>query len=187
MGMGMGGRGRGSQRYGAGYGPPPPEYGPHADSPVLMVYGLEPLKINADRVFNIFCLYGNIERCHFLRLLVIVLLFPGYHHLFSSLVHIDIQILFVTKLKDPRLLSPQCFQAAGHPKNRIQHPSNVLHFFNAQPEITEETFFQICEELGIKSPTSIKLFTGKSEYRHVLVTAGCCSQKRSIISKELFH
>ncbi len=62
MGPGMGGRGRGSQRYGPGYGPPPPEYGPHADSPVLMVYGLEPSKINADKVFNIFCLYGNVER-----------------------------------------------------------------------------------------------------------------------------
>lgn len=58
----MGGRGRGSQRYGPSYGPPPPEYGPHADSPVLMVYGLEPSKINADKVFNIFCLYGNVER-----------------------------------------------------------------------------------------------------------------------------
>lgn len=60
--MGPGMRGRGSQRYGPGYGPPPPEYGPHADSPVLMVYGLEPSKINADKVFNIFCLYGNVER-----------------------------------------------------------------------------------------------------------------------------
>lgn len=27
-----------------------------------MVYGLEPSKINADKVFNIFCLYGNVER-----------------------------------------------------------------------------------------------------------------------------
>lgn len=62
MGPGMGGRGRGSQRYGPSYGPPPPEYGPHADSPVLMVYGLEPSKVNADKVFNIFCLYGNVER-----------------------------------------------------------------------------------------------------------------------------
>jgi heterogeneous nuclear ribonucleoprotein L len=27
-----------------------------------MVYGLEPAKINADKVFNVFCLYGNVER-----------------------------------------------------------------------------------------------------------------------------
>lgn len=58
-------RGRGSRSYGPGYGPPPPppgEYGAHADSPVVMAYGLDTAKMNADRVFNIFCLYGNVER-----------------------------------------------------------------------------------------------------------------------------
>lgn len=58
-------RGRGGRSYGPGYGPPPPppgEYGGHAESPVVMLYGLDPLKMNADRVFNIFCLYGNVER-----------------------------------------------------------------------------------------------------------------------------
>lgn len=63
----MGGpRGAGpNQRYGGQYGPPPPppgEYSPHAESPVIMVYGLDPNKMNSDRVFNIFCLYGNVER-----------------------------------------------------------------------------------------------------------------------------
>ena len=28
-------------------------------------------------------------------------------------------------------------------KNRIQHPSNVLHFFNAPLEVTEENFFEV--------------------------------------------
>lgn len=58
-------RGRGGRSYGPGYGPPPPppgEYGGHAESPVVMLYGLDPTKMNADRVFNIFCLYGNVER-----------------------------------------------------------------------------------------------------------------------------
>lgn len=70
MGPPMGGPRRGghNQRYGGpqyGHPPPPPppgEYSPHADSPVVMVYGLEPSKMNADRVFNVFCLYGNVER-----------------------------------------------------------------------------------------------------------------------------
>lgn len=66
-------RGRGGRSYGPSYGPPPPppgEYGAHADSPVVMAYGLDPAKMNADRVFNIFCLYGNVERvsiCSVLR------------------------------------------------------------------------------------------------------------------------
>ena len=58
-------RGRGGRNFAPGYGPPPPppgEYGAHADSPVVMVYGLEPVKMNADKVFNVFCLYGNVER-----------------------------------------------------------------------------------------------------------------------------
>ncbi|NXQ60774.1 HNRPL protein, partial [Anthoscopus minutus] len=40
-------------------------------------------------------------------------------------------------------------------KNRIQHPSNVLHFFNAP--------LDICDELGVKRPSSVKVFSGKSE------------------------
>ncbi|XP_035770958.1 heterogeneous nuclear ribonucleoprotein L-like [Neolamprologus brichardi] len=60
--------------------------------------------------------------------------------------------------RNNRFTSPE--QAA---KNRIQHPSNVLHFFNAQPDISAEIFNQVCDELGIKRPTSVKLFTGKSE------------------------
>lgn len=63
------GRTRGGPRYGGpqyGHGPPP-EYAAQADSPVIMVYGLDPFKINADRIFNIFCLYGNVERVSLLK------------------------------------------------------------------------------------------------------------------------
>ena len=31
-------------------------------SPVLMVYGLNPDKMNCERLFNILCLYGNIVK-----------------------------------------------------------------------------------------------------------------------------
>lgn len=40
--------------------------------------------------------------------------------------------------RNNRFTSPE--QAA---KNRIQHPSNVLHFFNAQPDISVEIFNQV--------------------------------------------
>lgn len=92
--------------------------------------------------------------------------------------------------RNNRFTSPE--QAA---KNRIQHPSNVLHFFNAQPEATPEifsqvwilglhvhsssyklwlsqvlhlqtltmfVFLQICDEIGVKAPVNVKMFTGKS-------------------------
>uniref|UniRef100_A0A8C3PKF0 Heterogeneous nuclear ribonucleoprotein L RRM domain-containing protein n=1 Tax=Calidris pygmaea TaxID=425635 RepID=A0A8C3PKF0_9CHAR len=48
-------------------------------------------------------------------------------------------------------------------KNRIQHPSNVLHFFNAPLEVTEDNFYEICDELGVKRPSSVKVFSGKSK------------------------
>lgn len=36
-------------------------------------------------------------------------------------------------------------------KNRIQHPSNVLHFFNAPLEVTEDNFFEVRKVLGVLS------------------------------------
>ncbi|CAG2055574.1 unnamed protein product [Timema podura] len=61
--------------------PPRPGYGPSALSQsqggpgapvpqqrsVMMVYGLDFDKVNADKLFNVFCLYGNIAKIKFLR------------------------------------------------------------------------------------------------------------------------
>ncbi|KAM9781442.1 heterogeneous nuclear ribonucleoprotein L [Syngnathus typhle] len=191
MGPGMGGRGRGNQRYGAGYGPPPPEYGPHADSPVLMVYGLEPAKINADKVFNIFCLYGNVERVKFMKSKpgAAMVEMGDCYSVDRAISHLNNNFLFGQKLnvcvsKQQAIVPGQSYQLEDNSssfkdfhgsrnnrftspeqaaKNRIQHPTNVLHFFNAQPDISEEIFNQICDELGVKSPSSVKLFSGKSE------------------------
>uniref|UniRef100_A0A3Q3B5Q2 Heteroous nuclear ribonucleoprotein L n=1 Tax=Kryptolebias marmoratus TaxID=37003 RepID=A0A3Q3B5Q2_KRYMA len=163
MGPGMGGRGRGSQRYGAGYGPLPPEYGPHADSPVLMVYGLEPSKINADRVFNIFCLYGNIERVKFMKSKpgAAMVEMGDCYSVDRAITHLNNTFLFGQKLnvcvsKQQAIVPGQCYQLEDNTssfkdfrgsrnnrftspeqaaKNRIQYPSNVLHFFNAQIKI----------------------------------------------------
>ncbi|KAM7398588.1 hypothetical protein PAMA_006476 [Pampus argenteus] len=192
MGPGMGGRGRGNQRYGPGYGPPPPEYGPHADSPVLMVYGLEPSKVNADKVFNIFCLYGNVERVKFMKSKpgAAMVEMGDCYSVDRAITHLNNNFLFGQKLnvcvsKQQAIVPGQCYQLEDNSssfkdfhgsrnnrftspeqaaKNRIQHPSNVLHFFNAQPDISTEIFNQVCDELGIKSPSNVKLFTGKSEY-----------------------
>ncbi|XP_073454846.1 heterogeneous nuclear ribonucleoprotein L isoform X3 [Aquarana catesbeiana] len=184
---------RGPGRYGPQYGhppPPPPEYGPHADSPVLMVYGLDPSKMNCDRVFNVFCLYGNVEKVKFMKSkpgACMVEMGDGYA-VDRALTHLNNNYMFGQKLsvcvskqqsivpgqsygledgscsfkvfsgsRNNRFTSPE--QAA---KNRIQQPSNVLHFFNAPPEVTEENFFEICEELGLKKPSSVKVFSGKT-------------------------
>ncbi|XP_066513330.1 heterogeneous nuclear ribonucleoprotein L-like isoform X1 [Hoplias malabaricus] len=190
MGPSMGGvrHGGGSQRYGA---PPPPpgEYGAHAESPVMMVYGLEPSKINADRVFNIFCLYGNVERVKFMKSKpgAAMVEMGDCYAVDRAICHLNNHFLFSQKIvvcvskqqaimpgqsyeledgsssfkdfhgsRNNRFTSPE--QAA---KNRIQHPSNVLHYFNAAPEASAEVFSEICEELGVKSPSNVKLFAAK--------------------------
>ncbi|XP_054651324.1 heterogeneous nuclear ribonucleoprotein L-like [Dunckerocampus dactyliophorus] len=186
-------RGRGGRNYGPSYGPPPPppgEYGAHADSPVVMVYGLEPAKMNADRVFNIFCLYGNVERVKFMKSKpgAAMVEMGDCYGVDRAITHLNSNFLFGQKLnvcvsKQQAIVPGQCYeledgsssfkdfhgsrnnrftspeQAA---KNRIQHPSNVLHFFNAQPEVTAEIFSQICDEIGVKAPVNVKMFTGRS-------------------------
>ncbi|XP_016142286.1 heterogeneous nuclear ribonucleoprotein L-like isoform X2 [Sinocyclocheilus grahami] len=188
------GRGRGSPRYGEaqyGHGPPPPEYSAHADSPVVMVYGLEPTKINADRVFNIFCLYGNVERVKFMKSKpgAAMVEMGDCYAVDRAISHLNNNMLFGQKLnvcvsKQQAIMPGQSYQLEDGScsfkdfhgnrnnrfstteqaaKNRIQQPSNVLHFFNGQPDCTVEAFTQICDELEIKNPVSVKLFTGKSE------------------------
>ncbi|MEQ2178358.1 hypothetical protein GOODEAATRI_013143 [Goodea atripinnis] len=203
-------RGRGGRSYGAGYGPPPPppgEYGAHADSPVVMAYGLDTAKMNADRVFNIFCLYGNVERVKFMKSKpgAAMVEMGDCYAVDRAITHLNNNFLFGQKLnvcvsKQQAIVPGQCYeledgtssfkdfhgsrnnrfaspeQAA---KNRIQHPSNVLHFFNAQPDVTPEIFSQICEELGVKSPINVKMFTGKSKNIKThkgksVVNVNCC-------------
>uniref|UniRef100_A0A7N8X8Z4 Heteroous nuclear ribonucleoprotein L n=1 Tax=Mastacembelus armatus TaxID=205130 RepID=A0A7N8X8Z4_9TELE len=167
------------------YGPPPP----HRMGPgmVLMVYGLEPSKINADKVFNIFCLYGNVERVKFMKSKpgAAMVEMGDCYSVDRAITHLNNNFLFGQKLnvcvsKQQAIVPGQCYQLEDNTssfkdfhgsrnnrftspeqaaKNRIQHPSNMLHFFNAQPDISAEIFNQVCDELGIKSPTIVLYFT----------------------------
>lgn len=38
-----------------------------AQGSVMMVYGLQPDKVNTDKLFNLFCLYGNVTKVKFLK------------------------------------------------------------------------------------------------------------------------
>jgi hypothetical protein len=44
-----------------GGGPPPPAGAPQQGA-VMMVYGLDHEKMNCERIFNLFCLFGNVVR-----------------------------------------------------------------------------------------------------------------------------
>ncbi|XP_006896489.1 PREDICTED: heterogeneous nuclear ribonucleoprotein L-like [Elephantulus edwardii] len=158
----------------------------------LTSISIEPgVEEKCDRVFNVFCLYGNVEKVKFMKSkpgAAMVEMADGYA-VDRTITHLNNNFMFGQKLnvcvsKQPAIMPGQSYgledgscsykdfnglrnnrfstpeQAA---KNRIQHPSNVLHFFNAPLEVTEENFFEICDELGVKRPSSVKVFSGKSE------------------------
>lgn len=50
----------------------------HPQGTVMMVYGLQTDRVNCDKLFNLFCLYGNVVRVSIIDLLYISFLF-NYH------------------------------------------------------------------------------------------------------------
>ncbi|NXX78912.1 HNRPL protein, partial [Urocolius indicus] len=129
-----------------------------------MVYGLDQSKMNCDRVFNIFCLYGNVEKVwgggggglgRGEEVWAAETPSPGYpcppflpHSVSKQQAIMPGQSYGLedgscsykdfSGSRNNRFSTPE--QAA---KNRIQHPSNVLHFFNAPLEVTEDNFYEV--------------------------------------------
>lgn len=66
---GFGGPPGGMAGMGMGGGPPmggPPGGFDDGNNSTVMVYNLNSDRVNADRLFNLFCLYGNVSRVGFL-------------------------------------------------------------------------------------------------------------------------
>ncbi|CAK8680199.1 heterogeneous nuclear ribonucleoprotein L-like [Clavelina lepadiformis] len=178
----------------------PPDYGmgdygmedTYSQSPVLMVYGLNPEKMNCDRLFNILCLYGNVMKVKFLK-----------SKAGSAMVQmgdpaaVDRAISNLSGMKfyeDKLVLAPskQMYLADtgmvgelndGTPtqvdytssrnnrfttteqaaKNRIQNPSKVLHYYNAPLDFDLEKITEICKEFHLEAPVQFTPFKSKSE------------------------
>ncbi|XP_062844429.1 heterogeneous nuclear ribonucleoprotein L isoform X2 [Trichomycterus rosablanca] len=195
-GAGSGGGGAGSGGGAPRYGGPQyshgmPDCGAQADSPVIMVYGLDLKRVNPERVFNVFCLYGNVSRVKFMKSKpgAAMVEMGDCYSVERAISHLNHTMLFGQKLnicvsKQQTIIAGQsylledgsesCKEFVGNrnnrfttpeqaSRNRIQRPSNVLHFFNGLPDCDTDVFGKICEDLDIKPPTNIKLFNGKSE------------------------
>ncbi|GFG32383.1 hypothetical protein Cfor_04363, partial [Coptotermes formosanus] len=184
-----------------GYGPgtiPQAPGGPNTSVPqqgsVMMVYGLDPEKSNADKLFNIFCLYGNVLRVKFLKTkegcamvqmgdgLAVERCVQNLNNV--SLMGSKLQLgfskqAFLSDVLNPHTLpdkSPSFKDFMGNKnnrflnptmasKNRIQPPSKILHFFNTPPHMTEEMLAKVFEEKQAPCPKTIKLFPLKSADR----------------------
>ena len=160
---------------------------------VMMVYGLQSDKVNCDKLFNLFCLYGNVSKVKFLKTKEGCAMIQmgdsiAVERCLQNLNNVTIgddaklqlgfsKQAFLSDVTNPYALpdkSPSFKDFSGNKnnrflnpamanKNRIQPPSKIVHFFNTPPDLTEETVNQVFVEHGIDSPVTIKLFPLKSE------------------------
>jgi len=182
---------------------PPPQYSPPAmvapaaltqppTSSVTMVYGLEPSRMTCTRIFNLFCLYGNVVRVKFLKTkegCAMVQMGDGLAvercvanlnniSLFDSKMQLGFsKQAFLADVQQPYELfdsSPSFMDFMGNKnnrfinpemasKNRIQPPSKILHFFNTPPGLEARDIEEIFISAGSPQPKSCKLFPSKTE------------------------
>ncbi|XP_048488175.1 heterogeneous nuclear ribonucleoprotein L isoform X3 [Plutella xylostella] len=197
------GRGYGPEGYGGeGFAPPPPMHhpgmppqnqgGPPQQGAVMMVYGLDPQTVNADRLFNLCCLYGNVVRIKFLKTkegtaMVQMGDAVSVERCVQNLNNVTVgdytltlafsKQAYLSEVMNPYPLpdkSPSFKDYVGNKnnrfltpasihKNRIQPPSKVLHFFNTPPDVSDEQLLQVFQDYGVAPPHTISKFPLKSE------------------------
>ncbi|KZS04614.1 Heterogeneous nuclear ribonucleoprotein L [Daphnia magna] len=159
---------------------------------VLMVYGLNMEKMNADRLFNLLCLYGNVFKVKFLKTKEgsAMVQMGDAASVDRAIFYLNGLEFFNTKMNVN--YSKQAFLADvsmpydlpdGTPsfksyvtsknnrflnsdmasKNRLQPPCKVLHFYNTPPGLTEEDLRKVFEENGTAFPAEVRLLQNKSE------------------------
>nr|CAH8826049.1 unnamed protein product [Trichobilharzia regenti]CAH8826052.1 unnamed protein product [Trichobilharzia regenti]CAH8826055.1 unnamed protein product [Trichobilharzia regenti] len=155
---------------------------------VVMLYNIDTQKMNCDRVFNLLCLYGNVNRVKFLRskegsamvemadtdaALCVIRNFSGVSFMGN-------QLMVRTSKQDVILDVSSPFQLLdGSPsfkdyskdrnnryttptmakKNRIHPPSRTLHYWNAPPKITVDDILEFLQKCGAAKPQHVEQFS----------------------------
>uniref|UniRef100_A0AAY4AL49 RRM domain-containing protein n=1 Tax=Denticeps clupeoides TaxID=299321 RepID=A0AAY4AL49_9TELE len=161
----------------------------HASSSVAMVSGLHPTKMNCIRIFNLFCLYGNIEKVKFMKSVpgTALVEMGDEYAVDRAITHLNSIKVFSKRLnvcvskqhavipsqvfeledgsssyKDFAMTRNNRFTSAGQAsKNIIQPPSCVLHFYNVPPCVTEDELLQLCKEHDVPGFIKFKVFDAK--------------------------
>ena len=158
---------------------------------VCMIYGLEPDKFNTQRVFNIFCQYGNINRVMFLKnkegTAMIEMDCPdSVDRAINNLNHTAIFGLklrldwskkqYIDEVRNPHELQDGSMSYADFSrdrnnrfdtperaaKNRVIAPTSILHFYNV-PKMSDEEMEALFTDRGAPAPNKVKWFPAKSE------------------------
>jgi len=160
-------------------------------SAVAMIYGIEPDKFNCQRVFNLFCQYGNIRKIMFLRTkegcVMMEMAEPeGVQNIIENVSNTAIFGLkvrvdwskkeYVTDIKNPHVLpdgTPSFINFENDRNNRFDTPERAaknrilpatkfLHFFNV-PKMEDADMEAVFTDNGAPAPTRIKWFPGSSD------------------------
>merc|ERR550534_1191763 len=162
----------------------------YSQSPVVMMYGLNPQKMNCKKLFNILCLYGNVMKIKFLKSKPGTAMaqmgdalsvdrsiagLSGMKFCEEKLVLAPSKQMYLTDTNNPSAVlddgspSQQDFSGSRNnrfmtakqaEKNREQNPSKVLHYYNAPADFDEGRMAEICQEMSVEPPN--KFFSFKS-------------------------
>uniref|UniRef100_A0A8P4G6Z6 RRM domain-containing protein n=1 Tax=Dicentrarchus labrax TaxID=13489 RepID=A0A8P4G6Z6_DICLA len=160
-------------------------YSGHAPSSVAMVSGLHPSKMNCTRIFNLFCLYGNIEKVKFMKSVpgTALVEMGDEYAVDRAITHLNSIKVFGKRLnvcvskqhavipsqvfeledgsssyKDFAMTRNNRFSSAGQAsKNIIQPPSAVFTHTLAAVCV----FWQLCTEHDVPGFVKFKMFDAK--------------------------
>ncbi|XP_057217877.1 heterogeneous nuclear ribonucleoprotein L-like isoform X2 [Triplophysa rosa] len=164
-------------------------YMSHASSSVAMVSGLHPSKMNCAHIFNLFCLYGNIEKVKFMKSVpgTALVEMGDEYAVDRAITHLNSIKVFSKRLnvcvskqhavipsqvfeledgsssyKDFAMTRNNRFTSAGQAsKNIIQPPSCVLHFYNVPPCVSEDDLQRLCTQHDVPGFIKYKVFDAK--------------------------
>ncbi|XP_061582335.1 heterogeneous nuclear ribonucleoprotein L-like [Cololabis saira] len=159
-----------------------------ASSSVAMVSGLHPTKMNCGRIFNLFCLYGNVEKVKFMKSVpgTALVEMGDEYAVDRAVTHLNSIKVFSKKLnvcvsKQQAVIPSQVFEladggssyqdfsltrnnrfsSAHSSRNIIQPPAAVLHFYNAPPTLSQHQLLKLCSEHNVPAFTKFKVFDAK--------------------------
>lgn len=163
--------------------------GHRASSSVAMVNGLHPAKMNCSRIFNLFCLYGNVEKVKFMKSVpgTALVEMGDEYAVDRAITHLNSIKVFGKKLnicvsKQQAVIPSQVFElpngsssyqdfsltrnnrfnSTQSNRNIIQPPAAVLHFYNAPPTLNQSQLHTLCTEHSVPTFTKFKVFDTKS-------------------------
>ncbi|XP_074546708.1 heterogeneous nuclear ribonucleoprotein L-like isoform X2 [Halichoeres trimaculatus] len=159
-----------------------------ASSSVAMVSSLHPSKMNCGRVFNLFCLYGNVEKVKFMKSVpgTALVEMGDEYAVDRAVTHLNAIKVFGKKLsvcvsKQQAVIPSQVFELSDgsssyqdfsqtrnnrfssrqSSRNIIQPPAAVLHFYNAPPTFSQQHLHKLCDEHSVPTFIKFKVFDAK--------------------------